>query len=63
MSADRPPPPSRSSGITEVRYSILNLLEEIKADRNASSFAMERLDQNEIGKIFKAKSPRAKRKK
>lgn len=63
MSADRHPPSPRSAGIAEVRYSILNLLEEIKADRNASSFAMERLDQNEIGKIFKAKNPRAKRKK
>ena len=62
MNADRHPPSPRSS-VTEVRYSILNLLEEIKADRSASSFAMERLDQNEIGKIFKARNPRAKRKK
>jgi hypothetical protein len=62
MSAGRTPPAPRAS-VSEVRYSILNLLEEIKADRNASSFAMERLDRHEIGKIFKAKTPRAKRKK
>jgi hypothetical protein len=63
VSASRIPPTPRAPGVSEVRYSILNLLEEIKADRNATSFAMERLDQHEIGKIFKAKTPRAKRKK
>ncbi len=47
--------------IAEVRYSLPAMLEELKIERSASSFAMEKLDQAEIGKLFKAKaSPRAK---
>jgi len=42
---------------------ILALLEELKAERAASSFAMEKLDQHEIGKLFKSKSTRGKSKK
>jgi hypothetical protein len=49
--------------VAEVRYSLADLLEQIKVERTASSFAMERLDQHEIGKLFKAKPSRAKRKK
>jgi hypothetical protein len=32
------------------------MLEELKAERAAASFAMEQLDQQEIGKLFKTKS-------
>ena len=53
-----PPPPG---SIAEVRYSIVRLLEEIKSERATSTFAMERLDQHEIKKLFKAKAARAKR--
>jgi hypothetical protein len=50
--------------IAEVKYSLPDLLSELKAERAASSFAMEKMDQQEIGKLFKAKaSPRAKSKK
>lgn len=51
------------TGIAEVRYSLPQLLEELKIERATGSFSMEKLDQHEIGKLFKAKSPRAKRKK
>ncbi len=44
--------------VAEVRYSLPALLEELKAERNTGSFAMEKLDQHEIGKLFKAKVPR-----
>ena len=47
----------------EVKYSLPDLLEELKAERAASTFAMEQLDQQEIGKIFKSKATRAKSKK
>jgi len=50
--------PTLASTISEVRYSLPAMLEELKAERAASSFAMEILDQNEIGKLFKAKSSR-----
>ncbi len=46
--------------IAEVRYSLPQLLEEIRAERAASTFAMERLDQSEIGKLFKSKAARGK---
>ncbi len=47
--------------IAEVRYSLPTMLEELKAERAAGTFAMEKLDQKEIGKLFKAKlSRRAK---
>lgn len=51
------------TGIAEVRYSLPEMLEEIKAERAASTFAMEKLDQQEIGKLFKAKNTRGKSKK
>ena len=59
-----PTPPLPSHAIAEVRYSLPQMLEELKAERAAGSFAMEKLDQAEIGKLFKAKAvPRAKFKK
>ena len=42
----------------EVKYSLPDLLRELKVERAAGTFAMEKLDQNEIGKLFKAKAPR-----
>ena len=51
----RPTLPGRIK-ISEVKYSLPEMLEELKAERSASSFAMEQLDQQEIGKLFKSKS-------
>ena len=50
--------------IGEVRYSLPQLLAELEAERASGSFAMEKLDQTEIGKMFKTRqsSRRAKRK-
>jgi hypothetical protein len=59
--SDRPTQPSgeagapRSGGLQEVRYSLPELLAEIDAEKGSASFAMEKLDQAEIGKLFKAK--------
>jgi hypothetical protein len=55
-------PPARIK-LSEVKYSLPEMLEELKAERASASFAMEQLDQKEIGKIFKSKSSRAKSKK
>jgi hypothetical protein len=57
-----PQPPIRIK-LSEVKYSLPEMLEELKAERASASFAMEQLDQQEIGKIFKSKSSRAKSKK
>jgi len=55
-SPDSPAPASLV--LKEVKYSLPEMLEELKAERAASSFAMEKLDQVEIGKLFKPKTPR-----
>ncbi|MDP3068828.1 MAG: hypothetical protein Q8N18_00995 [Opitutaceae bacterium] len=49
--------------LTEVRYHLPTLLAEIQAERATSAFAMEKLDQSDIKKLFKAKATRAKSKK
>lgn len=46
--------------VAEVKYSLRQMLEELKVERAASTFSMEKLDQNEIGKLFKARTARAK---
>jgi len=50
--------PSAGPGVSEVRYFLPAMLQELKAERAAATFAMEILDQNEIGKLFKAKPSR-----
>lgn len=50
--------PQPAPVVSEVKYSLPELLEELKSERATGSFAMEKLDQNEIGKLFKAKAPR-----
>ena len=44
--------------IAEVRFRLPDMLEELKAERANGTFAMEMLDQNEIGKLFKTKGAR-----
>ena len=60
--ADAPPPQAEgdwsSIGLKEIRYSLPALLGELKDERAAGSFAMEKLHQTEIGKLFQ---PRKKR--
>lgn len=58
------PSPTPASGksaavaLAEVRYSLPDMLAEIALERGASSFSTEKLDQVEIGKLFKPKAPR-----
>ncbi len=61
-----PAPPASAPpqlNVAEVRYSLPQMLEELKAERAASTFAMEKLDQQEIGKLFTSRAARAKVKK
>jgi hypothetical protein len=44
--------------VAEVRYSLPALLRELTVERAAGTFAMEKLDQTEIGKLFKNKAQR-----
>jgi hypothetical protein len=50
------------SPLREVKYSLPEMLAELKAERASGSFASEKLDQTEIGKLFKPKPRRAKSK-
>ena len=43
--------------VSEVRYSLPQLLRELEIERASGSFSMEKLDQSEIGKLFKARTP------
>jgi hypothetical protein len=54
--AKSPPPPAPP---VEVRYSLSELLVEVEIERATASFAMERLDQVEIAKLFN--KPRRRR--
>lgn len=51
-------PDLSSMQLAEVRYSLPQMLAELKLERTSGVFAMEKLDQNEIGKLFKAKASR-----
>jgi hypothetical protein len=46
------------TGLAEIRYSLPALLAELKDERAAGSFAMEKLHQAEIGKLFQARKKR-----
>jgi hypothetical protein len=58
MPSDPTPPPSPTPEIRgaarlrETRYSLPELLSELQLERNSGSFAMEKLNQAEIGKMF-----------
>jgi len=49
------PQAAKKPVLTEVRYSLPEMLAELDAERGSATFAMEKLDQSEIGKLFKAK--------
>jgi len=51
-------PPTPAATHAEVRFSLPSLLHELKAERADGAFGMEKLDQREIGKLFKAKASR-----
>ena len=46
------PAPEGRPQVSEVRYSLAELLREIEVERRESSFSMETLDQVEIQKMF-----------
>jgi len=51
-------PVLNASVISEVRYSLPDLLREVQLERNAAVFAMEKLDRTEIAKLFQKTRPR-----
>ncbi len=41
-----------SAGLSEVRYSLRDLIREVQAEREGSSIGQEIVDQTEISKLF-----------
>jgi len=60
MSAASQPerPAGTFAGPAEVRYSLPDLLREVELERSAPTFAMEKLDQAEIKKLFPRRKTR-----
>ncbi len=52
------PAPAGASGLKIVRYSLPDLLREVEVERSVAAFAMEKLDQGEITKLFTKPRPR-----
>jgi hypothetical protein len=46
------PPPESDSPFAEVKYSLPELLRDVKLDRSSSLFSMEKLDQDTISRLF-----------
>ncbi len=44
--------------VVGIRYSLPAMLAELRAERFSGSFSMEKLDQKEIGKMFKPQKRR-----
>jgi hypothetical protein len=55
--SDNPQAAAKPIVLTEVKYSLPEMLAELDTERGSASFAMEKLDQSEIGKLFKVKKP------
>ena len=52
------PPATKKITLNEVKYSLPEMLEEINNERSTGSFAMEKLEQQDIKKLFKKKPAR-----
>lgn len=54
--------PSEQKGfkVQEVRYSLLQMLEEVEIERKLSNLGREKVEQTEIQVIFKKKRKRAR---
>ena len=55
------PDADSSKPFADVRYSLPELLREVKRDRASSAFAMEKLDQPAITALFELQLQRARR--
>ena len=55
MSRDTKGESGHKLGLTEVRYSLRDLLEEVQAERKCATIGQEIVDQTEITKLFKRK--------
>lgn len=55
---DSETPPTPQSLLIEVKYSLPDLLSEIANERAIGSYGMEKLEQQEIQKLFKSKPTR-----
>lgn len=52
------PEPGSASPFAEVKYSLAELLRDVKLDRSSSLFSMEKLDQDTISRLFEQHNAR-----
>jgi hypothetical protein len=52
------PEPDSKSPFDEVKYSLPELLRDVKLDRTSSLFSMEKLDQDTISRLFEQRRSR-----
>jgi hypothetical protein len=52
------PESDSSSPFAEVKYSLPELLKDVKVDRSSSLFSMEKLDQDTISRLFEQNNAR-----
>jgi hypothetical protein len=53
-----PPEEDSASPFAEVRYSLPELLRDVKVDRSSSLFSMEKLDQDTISRLYEQHNSR-----
>ena len=59
--SDEPEPEVELNIVQEVKYSLVDILKEVEAERSLSEFSREAVDQEEISKMFQRKRKRGKR--
>jgi hypothetical protein len=57
---DQPATPEEGSGspFAEIRYSLPELLRDVKIDRSSGLFSMEKLDQDTISRLYEQQNSR-----
>jgi hypothetical protein len=55
---NRTPPAVTAEPLTAVRHSLTELIREVELERSAAAFAMEKLEQVEITKLYQQPRPR-----
>lgn len=54
-------PTPRTSPVSEVRYSLKEMMAEVEGERKHSSLGRELVDSNEIGKLFTFRKKKKKK--
>lgn len=56
-----PPPATLEPKMKVLRYSLVEMMQDVNAERSESMIGREKIDQEEIGKLFKPKKKQKRR--